>query len=119
MVNLSRRDFLKLGAFGLIGLGFQPPFSENAIQDSGEILRVASPSVSVYTQPWDKSRIRFQRYRDEIVHVYEKVVSPNGPGYNPLWYRVWGGYIHSAYVVLVKIPHQSGSLQRPGKRPAG
>ena len=80
----------------------RPAYGEDASQDTGEIIRVASTSVSVYTQPWDKSLIRFQRFRDEIVHVYEKVISPNGPGYNPLWYRVWGGYIHSAYVELVK-----------------
>ena len=102
MSHISRRDFLKLGAFGLVALRIQPSFDEDASQDTGEIIRVASSSVSVYTQPWDKSRIRFQRFRDEIVHVYEEVISPNGPGYNPLWYRVWGGYIHSAYVQRVK-----------------
>jgi len=28
-----------------------------------------------------------------------------GPSWNPLWYRVWGGYVHSAYVQKVKINH--------------
>ncbi len=105
---LSRRDFLKLGAASLIGLGFRHPhqfggsnFDDPTTQDSGTIIRVGSESVSVYSQAWDQSRIRFQRFRDEIVHVYETVNSPHGPGYNPIWYRVWGGYIHSAYVQKV------------------
>jgi lipoprotein-anchoring transpeptidase ErfK/SrfK len=37
------------------------------------------------------------------VHIYEDVISEDGPGYNPLWYRVWGGYIHSAHVQKVKV----------------
>lgn len=101
---MSRRHFLKLGAFSLVGLaiGPGPGFKDDLSLDTGEIIRIASSSVSVYTKPSDKSLIRFQRYRDEIVHVYEEVISPQGPAYNPLWYRVWGGYIHSSYVQLVR-----------------
>jgi lipoprotein-anchoring transpeptidase ErfK/SrfK len=101
--HFSRRDFLKLGAASLVGLGFRPYFDDFTSHDTGDIIRVGSTSVSVYTQPWDKSAIRFQRFRDDIVHVYETVTSPNGPGYNPIWYRVWGGYIHSAYVQRVRL----------------
>jgi lipoprotein-anchoring transpeptidase ErfK/SrfK len=100
---ISRRDFLKLGAASLVGLGFRPFFGEDSASDTGDIIRVAAKSVSVYTKPSDKSLIRFQRFRDEIVHVYETVTSPDGPAYNPIWYRVWGGYIHSSYVVRVRM----------------
>lgn len=102
MKRLSRRALLKLGLLSLAGLGLSSYPAAPAAEDLGTIIRVAAPSVSVYSQPWDRSQIRFQRFRDEIVHVYDQVISPNGPGYNPLWYRVWGGYIHSAYVQLVK-----------------
>ena len=102
MVKLTRRDFLKLGAFSMAGIGFRPYFQSEANLDTGDIIRIALPSISVYSQAWDKSRIRFQRFRDEIVHVYEVVKSPNGPAYNPIWYRVWGGYIHSSYVQRVR-----------------
>ncbi len=101
-IRLNRRDFLKLGAMSLVGLGMRANFDDGASLDTGDIIRVAAKSVSVYTQPWDKSRIRFQRFRDEVVHVYEVVNSTYGPGYNPIWYRVWGGYIHSAYVQRVR-----------------
>jgi hypothetical protein len=101
MVKLTRRNFLKLGAFSLAGIGIRPYFESGASLDTGDIIRIALPSISVYSQPWDQSLIRFQRFRDEIVHVFEVVKSPHGPAYNPLWYRVWGGYIHSSYVQWV------------------
>ena len=64
--------------------------------------RVAIASVSVYKQPWDKSIIVYQRNRDELVNLYEQVVSDHGPAYNPNWYRVWRGYVHSARIQIVK-----------------
>jgi lipoprotein-anchoring transpeptidase ErfK/SrfK len=100
--NLSRRDFLKLGALGLGSLAFRP---FNNIADSLEdesTARITIESVSVHSQPWDKSTIVYQRYRDEIVHVYYKILSPHGPEFNPVWYRVWGGYIHNARLQHVK-----------------
>jgi lipoprotein-anchoring transpeptidase ErfK/SrfK len=55
----------------------------------------------VYKEPSDESKILHQRYRDELVHLYYQVTSPHGPQYNPIWFRVWGGYIHSAHIQLV------------------
>ncbi len=40
---------------------------------------------------------------DELVNVYYDVVSEYGPGYNPLWYRVWRGYIHSGHLQKVNV----------------
>jgi lipoprotein-anchoring transpeptidase ErfK/SrfK len=36
------------------------------------------------------------------VQLYYEVTAPKGPAYNPLWYRVWNGYVHSAYIQKVK-----------------
>ncbi len=94
--NLSRRDFLMLAAAGLTGLAFRPfsGFSEDL--QAIDLARVTIKSVSVHSQPSEKSRILFQRFRDELLHVYYEVESEDGPGYNPIWYRVWGGYVHRA-----------------------
>jgi hypothetical protein len=100
--KLSRRDFLKLNLLGLSGLAFQPFKFDLEGYESGEIARVASDSLSVYSMPSDKSRILYQRFRDDLVHVYYEVTSEYGPGYNPIWYRVWGGYIHSAHMVRIR-----------------
>jgi hypothetical protein len=43
-----------------------------------------------------------------LVHVYETVQAKT-PGYNPVWYRVFGGYMHRARLQKVRI-HYSPSL---------
>jgi hypothetical protein len=102
MKTLSRRDFLKLAGLSLGGLAFRPFFGSGDQLDEGEMVRVASRQVSIYSQPSDKSVILFQRYRDDLMHVYQTIISEAGPGYNPVWYRVWGGYVHSANLQTVK-----------------
>lgn len=105
---IPRRSFLKLCALSLGGLAFRPLSNQVSSgfpsdYSSDNLLRVAIHSVSVYRQPNDQSEILYQRYRDELVNYYFQVISLGGPGYNPRWYRVWGGYIHSAYVQQVKV----------------
>jgi len=99
---LSRREFLKLGGVSLVTLGFSPALrSFNGFDDSF-LVRVATNSVSVYNRPSDKSSIKSTWYRDELLHVYEEV-TVDEPAHNPVWYRVWGGYIHRARLQRVKI----------------
>jgi len=64
--------------------------------------RITIASVSVYSRPSDESTILYQRTRDEIINLYEDVISDESPQYNPLWYRVWRGYIHAARVQEVQ-----------------
>lgn len=96
--HLSRRDFLKLGSATLGGLAFTPFGGEF---NDGVIVRVASKSVSVYIRPDDTSLIVSQRYRDDIINVYAEIAAKT-PAYNPIWYRVWGGYIHRARLQKVQ-----------------
>ena len=104
--KLSRRDFLKLSAaLGLTGLAFRPFSGFEANDTSGDLARVTIHSVSVYAQPDDKSLIQFQHYRDDIVNLYYAVDSPAGPEYNPIWYRVWGGYMHRANMQPVEVKY--------------
>jgi hypothetical protein len=91
----TRRDFLKLSALGLGGLAFSPFSGPGSMFESGQVVRVANHQVSVYSRPSDKSTILYQRRRDDLINVYEEVTSPDGPGFNPKWYRVWRGYVHS------------------------
>jgi hypothetical protein len=102
-MQISRRNFLKLGALGAAGLAFNPLKSLKIDWSTDNLARVALyPSVSVYSEPSDQSTILYQRYRDEIVNLYYDVTSDQPPKYNPHWYRVWGGYIHSAHLQKVK-----------------
>ncbi len=101
--KFTRRDFLKYSALGLGSLAFRPLFGQGEDPDYGDIARVATRSVSVYSKPNDKSKILYQRTRDELINIYEEVISPDGPGWNPVWYRVWRGFVHSAYLERVKV----------------
>jgi len=102
MIHLSRRDFLKLSASTLTGLAFSPFLPGLGIFDDAELVRVATRSVSVFSAPNDQSLIVGQWFRDELVNIYEEVNSGT-PVYNPIWYRVWGGYMHRARLQKVKV----------------
>ena len=103
--NITRRGFLQLGGLAIAGLAIGPVFPRPEEQDNGEIARVTIQEIDLRALPNDKSDIIGKRYRDQIVHIYEEVTSPDGPAYNPLWYRVWGGFLHSAYLQRVEVRH--------------
>jgi lipoprotein-anchoring transpeptidase ErfK/SrfK len=104
MKNFSRREFLKLGGLALGTLAFSPYLSKSNGFDDSTLVRVATTSVSVYREPSDKSPLVSTWYRDDLVHVYDEVRGLDGePKYNPIWYRVWGGYMHRAHLQKVKI----------------
>ena len=102
MSTLSRREFLKLGGLSLGALAFSPSLSNFYNFDGSNLLRVATKSVSVYSRPTDKSSIISTWYRDELLHVY-KEVTVDEPAHNPVWYRVWGGYVHRSHLQRVKV----------------
>ncbi len=115
--QLTRRDFLKLSVLGSLGgLAFRPFFGPGEDPDGGDIARVAIRSVSIYSRPSDKSTILYQRFRDELINIYDEIISPDGPGYNPVWYRVFGGYVHSAYLQRVKVRLNPVAASIPEKR---
>lgn len=102
MAHLSRRDFLKLSTSATAGLSFVPFLPSLGTFDDALQVRVATKSVSVFRAPNDQSQIIGQRFRDELVNVY-KEVDAGSPVYNPIWYRVWGGYMHRARLQKVKV----------------
>ena len=102
MTHLSRRDFLKLSASTFAGLAFSPFPPGLGAFDDAEQVRVATRSVSVYSAPNDQSQIVGQWFRDELVNIYEEV-NAGAPVYNPIWYRVWGGYVHRGRLQKVKV----------------
>jgi lipoprotein-anchoring transpeptidase ErfK/SrfK len=104
--HFSRREFLKysmIATGALTSQAFRPFYYPLDEQRSNNIARVTTESISVYSEPSDKSRILYQRTRDELINIYDEVISDDGPAYNPLWYRVWSGYVHSAYLQRVEI----------------
>jgi lipoprotein-anchoring transpeptidase ErfK/SrfK len=102
MAYLSRRDFLKLSTSAIAGLGLSPFLPSFGTFDDSQQVRVATKSVSVHSASNDQSRIVMQRFRDELVNVYEEV-DTGSPVHNPIWYRVWGGYVHRGRLQKVKV----------------
>lgn len=102
MSNLiSRRQFLKLS--GLAAAAFIGDFPPDQYQDEPlRMGRVAYESVSVLDAPRFTGRTVGYRFRDELMNIYQRLTPVDGPAYNPLWYRVWGGYVHSAFVQEVQ-----------------
>jgi lipoprotein-anchoring transpeptidase ErfK/SrfK len=102
MKPISRREFLRLGGLSLAGLAFSSFMPEFTSFEDIELVRVAKDPVSVYKKPDDTSFIVATWPRDSLIHVYETVDSGT-PDYNPIWYRVFGGYMHRARVQQVRV----------------
>jgi hypothetical protein len=101
---LSRRDFLKLGGLALGSLAFRPFFPRGGDQDYGDLARVTVHEIDLRGEASDTSEIVGKRYRDQLVQIYYELEATDGPQfYNRLWYRAWGGYLHSAYLQRVEI----------------
>lgn len=113
--NISRREFLKLGSAGMGSLAFEPMRALLPPEDRVEPLgfgRVTISSIGVYQEPSLESERVATRERDELVTLVGEIESPYGPERNPRWYKVVGGYSHSAYLQRV----DNTSLNTPVKR---
>jgi len=106
MVNrISRKDFLKLGALALTSLAANsfPPSPDDASRPSGTIGRVTKDTVSVFKAPtWPEGDTVAYLGRDTLINLYYSLTPEDGPPYNPDWYRIWDGYVHSGYIQPVK-----------------
>ena len=113
--NFSRRDFLKISGLTLGGLAFTPFLPGLTSFDDSFVVRIATAELPVRSLPTDDSRIYQSWYRDTLVHVYEQVVAPE-PKFNPVWYRVWGGYMHRGRLQRVKTIYQTPVEIPEGKK---
>lgn len=112
--KLSRHAFLRLGGLGLAGLAFRPVFPRPSEWDQGRLARVTAKQVDVRTRPSDQAPIVGNRFRDQLLHIYAEIRPPDAPRfYNTLWYRVWGGYVHSAHLQLVEVRLQTPAGYAP------
>jgi hypothetical protein len=111
--QINRRAFLKLGLLSLSSVAFRPAFSRENPRQPALLGRVTIDEIDVRAAPDSVSDIIGKRYRDQLVTIYSRFEAPEGPAYNPVWYRVWGGYIHSAYIQLVKFSTNSAVLTMP------
>lgn len=105
MKRVTRRDFLKLSGLALGGLAFSPFLPGLTDFDDSFVVRIGTANMPVRKEPTDESLIVLSRYRDELVHIYGEV-SAAEPKHNPVWYRVWGGYLHRGRLQRVRTIYQ-------------
>lgn len=97
----SRRKFFSIGAAGLLSLAFRFNLPQKRIFPLA-IGRVATPLIYIYDQPAFQSERKGKKTRDTLINLLEEVESKEGPAYNPRWYRIAEGYIHSGHVQRIE-----------------
>jgi hypothetical protein len=106
MKPISRREFIKFGSAAITGITINPfPLAEDDDRyPIGTIGRITRDSVSVFKEPnWQQAETVGYLFLNDLINLYYEITSPEGPPYNPKWYRVWNGYVHSAYIQRVKV----------------
>jgi lipoprotein-anchoring transpeptidase ErfK/SrfK len=113
----SRRAFLKLSFLSLASLALDPylpllkPWPPEEFIPPEMKARITTRLVYLYQEPDFKSPRLDSLKRDDLVQIQEEIIAPNGPSYNPRWYRLEQGYIHSAYTQRVDDAHRNQVLQ--------
>lgn len=97
----TRRDFLKLAGYGLLGLSI-PDFSHNLFKRSFEADlqgRITEKLLWMYDEPSSKSNRVEMYWRDLILPLSGAALSDDAEAYNRIWYEVDGqGYVYSGSI---------------------
>ncbi len=113
---LTRRDFLKLSSFGLLGF-FSPALPLQLFNDPFSALagRVTSKTLWVYDQPSYKSQRAKMYWRDLILPITNVTINEDDPqAYNRVWYEVGAqGFVYSGNVQPVRTLLNTPTLAIP------
>jgi lipoprotein-anchoring transpeptidase ErfK/SrfK len=95
----SRREFLKLGGLSLATLALP---NRITAQSAALLGRVAYQSVGVFDAPKFDALHLSDQFRDALLPIEYALTPLTGPAYNPRWYKIASGYVHSALIQLVQ-----------------
>ena len=111
---ITRRGFLKMSGVSLASLLAHPAaflIDDEPPGPAGKA-RVAAQVVYRYSEPSFRSQRIGSLKRDQILDIYEEVISAEGPDYNPRWYRLSKGYAHSGHMQRVDGAHSYREILR-------
>lgn len=103
--DLSRRDFLKLGSYGLMGMLLPNISLTDPRQDDFANLqgRVTERTVWSYEGPDFKSTRKKLYWHDLVIPIKNSTVSDDESAHNRIWYEVEeGGYVYSGSIQPVR-----------------
>jgi lipoprotein-anchoring transpeptidase ErfK/SrfK len=124
----SRRNLLKLGTAGIVGALFQTreahglsriaPLARRAGQDPEAVAwgLVLNGGTLIRTEPSLKAKKVKALKKDDVIAILEPATeTSSGSDYNKWWYKVEGGYVHSAG--LLEVPNAAGNvaITEPGQ----
>lgn len=122
---LSRRDFLKFSGLSLGSVALTASLPASLVNWAGPqpsptpvqipagvpgVGRVTTAFIYCYKDPDFKSERVLSFKRDHLLPILEEITSTAGPKYNPRWYRLEAGYVHSGHVQRVEKSHLNTPL---------
>jgi lipoprotein-anchoring transpeptidase ErfK/SrfK len=116
LIDLSRREFLKLSSAGLLGLFLSDLHLEKAFASSVTQARVAFTGVDLFDQPSFNANKQLTFGKDQVVSVAGQTDGDLGFGnpFNKTWYTIkGGGYAYSGYFQPVETNYQQPVYQIP------
>ena len=102
---LSRRDFLKLGGYGLMGMILKDLSASFPQQDNFTNLqgRMIDRTVWTYEEPSLKSRRVKLYWHDLVIPITNTTIGEDESAYNRVWYQLEdGGYAYSGGIQPVR-----------------
>jgi len=102
---LSRRDFLKLSGYGLLGMLLPDASLKSPFQDEFDNLegRVIDRTIWMYDEPDFKARRLKLYWHDLVLPISNTTIGADESAYNRVWYEVGdGGYVYSGSVQPVR-----------------
>lgn len=113
-IKLSRREFLKLTASGVLGLALSemgiasaltaPPATQGRITWSG---------IPLYDEPYFNANKKSLFGMDQVIDLKGQVDGEEGNPFNKAWYQVEDGYTYSGWLQPVETKRQKPVYQIP------
>jgi lipoprotein-anchoring transpeptidase ErfK/SrfK len=91
-----------LGSLAFRSLSDWLPPGEGEGLDYTAVGRVTVGELKIYSEPTYESEVIGYRKRDQLIPLYQEIISPDGPPNNPRWYRLLNGFAHTAYLQRVE-----------------
>lgn len=97
--KITRREFLKISACASLAAGLSPYFNfKHTALAKANLQGRITRDISVFDKPNANATTIDYIFRDDIFNIIEEITALHGPAFNPVWYRIESGFIHSSFV---------------------